>query len=102
MVDHTKFDIVSLVTFAELKDIDKLITDTPPLQLLQRLFDTENTTATGAFPDVVHCDAADNAAFSYTAQATDPDAGDVLTFSLVGAPSGMTINAGSGVISLPR
>jgi DeoR family transcriptional regulator, myo-inositol catabolism operon repressor len=30
LVDHTKFDTVSLVTFAELKDLDTLITDTPP------------------------------------------------------------------------
>lgn len=30
LVDHTKFDTVSLVTFAELKEIDRLITDTPP------------------------------------------------------------------------
>jgi DeoR family myo-inositol catabolism operon transcriptional repressor len=30
LVDHTKFDTVSLVTFAELKDIDILITDSTP------------------------------------------------------------------------
>jgi hypothetical protein len=34
-----------------------------PEQLLQRLFDTENTTATGVFPDVQHCDDPENAAF---------------------------------------
>lgn len=44
--------------------------DTPPLQLLQRLFDTENTTATAAFADVTHCDAIDNAAFA-AAKAVD-------------------------------
>jgi DeoR family myo-inositol catabolism operon transcriptional repressor len=30
LVDHTKFDVVSLMTFADLKDIDVVITDTPP------------------------------------------------------------------------
>lgn len=34
-----------------------------PEHLLQRLFDTENTTAEGAFSDVPHCDSAENAAF---------------------------------------
>jgi hypothetical protein len=38
-------------------------TVTTPEQLLQQLFDTENTTAGGAFPDVAHCDAALNSAF---------------------------------------
>jgi DeoR family myo-inositol catabolism operon transcriptional repressor len=36
MVDHTKFDTVSLVTFADLKDIDRVITNqTPPPEYLQ-------------------------------------------------------------------
>jgi DeoR family myo-inositol catabolism operon transcriptional repressor len=36
LVDHTKFDTVSLVTFADLKDIDILITDqAPPPQYFQ-------------------------------------------------------------------
>lgn len=34
-----------------------------PLELLQRLFDTENTTLDGVFSDVRHCDAPDNFAF---------------------------------------
>jgi len=34
-----------------------------PEQLLQRLFDTENTTADGVFPDVQHCDSPENLAF---------------------------------------
>jgi hypothetical protein len=38
-------------------------------------------------------------AYSYDANATDPDAGAVLTFSLVAAPAGMAINATTGVIS---
>jgi DeoR/GlpR family transcriptional regulator of sugar metabolism len=29
LVDHTKFDVVSLMAFADLKDIDVIITDTP-------------------------------------------------------------------------
>jgi len=36
--------------------------------------------------------------YSYDVEATDPDAGDVLTFSLDIAPAGMTINATTGVI----
>jgi DeoR family myo-inositol catabolism operon transcriptional repressor len=32
LVDHTKFDTVSLVTFSDLKDIDVVITDQPPPQ----------------------------------------------------------------------
>ncbi|MFO0759828.1 MAG: hypothetical protein U0359_25305 [Byssovorax sp.] len=35
-----------------------------PLELLQRLFDTENTDAGGAFPDVTHCDTMGNKAFA--------------------------------------
>jgi len=36
--------------------------------------------------------------FDYTLLATDPDAGDVLTYSLDGAPAGMTIDASTGHI----
>lgn len=36
--------------------------------------------------------------YNYTVEATDADAGDQLTFSLPLGPSGMTINAGSGLI----
>jgi hypothetical protein len=36
-----------------------------PEQLLQRLFDTENTVAGGVFTDVQHCDAPDNFAFGH-------------------------------------
>ncbi len=35
-----------------------------PAELLQRLFDTENTTAAGVFADNVHCDDPDNHAFA--------------------------------------
>jgi len=37
--------------------------------------------------------------YSYGVQATDPDAGDTLTFSLFTAPGGMTINAQTGLIN---
>ena len=36
--------------------------------------------------------------YSYTPTATDPDTGDVLTWSLVQAPNGATINATSGLV----
>jgi hypothetical protein len=36
--------------------------------------------------------------YTYDVDASDPDAGDTLTFSLDAAPSGMTINASSGLI----
>ncbi|MBI5721711.1 MAG: putative Ig domain-containing protein, partial [Burkholderiales bacterium] len=42
--------------------------------------------------------AAVGAAYSYDVNATDPN-GDVLTYSLTQAPSGMTINASSGLIA---
>ncbi len=38
-------------------------------------------------------------ALSVTNSATDPDPGQTLTFALVSAPNGMTINSGSGIIS---
>jgi len=37
--------------------------------------------------------------YSYRVVATDPDAGDLLTYSLVAAPSGMSINPATGLIS---
>lgn len=37
--------------------------------------------------------------YGYDAEARDPDRDDVLTFSLDAAPDGMTIDAGSGLIS---
>lgn len=37
--------------------------------------------------------------YSYRVEATDPDAGDALTYSLTTSPSGMTIDAASGVIA---
>jgi YD repeat-containing protein len=37
--------------------------------------------------------------YSYAAQAIDPDLGDVLTWSLLTAPSGMTIDPASGLIA---
>lgn len=39
------------------------------------------------------------APYSYDVNATDPNAGDVLTYSLTLAPTGMTINASSGLIA---
>lgn len=43
--------------------------------------------------------AAETLAYSYGVNATDPDPGEVLTYSLSVAPAGMTINASSGLIS---
>ena len=37
--------------------------------------------------------AAEDAAYSYDVNATDPDVGDTLTYALTTAPTGMTINA---------
>ena len=37
--------------------------------------------------------------YGYQVTATDPDAGDVLTYSLITAPTGMTINAATGLIA---
>ncbi|MGH9204078.1 MAG: PASTA domain-containing protein, partial [Vicinamibacterales bacterium] len=42
--------------------------------------------------------AADGVSYSYAAQAVDPDAGDILTFSLPTAPGGMSIDPASGLI----
>ena len=39
------------------------------------------------------------AAYSYDVDATDPDLGDTLAYSLTVAPAGMTINATTGLIS---
>ena len=40
--------------------------------------------------------------YSYDVDATDPDAGNILTFSLTTAPTGMTINSVSGLFSRYR
>jgi len=40
-----------------------------------------------------------NSTLTFKATATDPDAGQTLTYSLVGAPSGATINASTGAFS---
>ncbi|MEM7282430.1 MAG: putative Ig domain-containing protein, partial [Pseudomonadota bacterium] len=40
-----------------------------------------------------------NTAYAYLAEATDPDVGDVLTFSLIEAPAGMSIDGATGLIS---
>jgi hypothetical protein len=42
--------------------------------------------------------ATEDQAYSYDVEAADLDAGDILTFSLVTSPSGMSINAATGVI----
>jgi subtilisin-like proprotein convertase family protein len=42
--------------------------------------------------------ATEDMAYSYDVDATDPDVGDTLTFSLDTAPAGMSINANSGLI----
>src|SRR5262249_60808912 len=41
----------------------------------------------------------EGSAATFTAVATDPDAGQTLTYSLTAAPSGATINAGTGGVS---
>ncbi|NLX56889.1 MAG: tandem-95 repeat protein, partial [Planctomycetaceae bacterium] len=43
--------------------------------------------------------ATEDSAYRYDVNATDPDVGDTLTYSLTTAPSGMTINASTGLIS---
>lgn len=47
--------------------LQQLVNNSPnwvtPLQLVRSLFDTENAKANGVFPDVVHCDDAENIAF---------------------------------------
>src|SRR5262249_6470662 len=51
-----------------------------------------------AFTSTAVATAAGNVAYVYAARAGDPDAGDILTFSLPTAPSGMTIDSASGLI----
>ena len=41
----------------------------------------------------------ENTPYEYDADATDPDAGDILTYSLDVSPAGMTIDSGTGLIS---
>lgn len=43
--------------------------------------------------------ATENSLYTYSASATDPDPGDVLTFSLTTAPAGATINGTTGLLS---
>ena len=43
--------------------------------------------------------AADGVSYAYAAQASDPDAGDILTFSLPAAPAGVSIDPASGLIA---
>jgi len=43
-------------------------------------------------------DATEDALYAYDVEATDPDVGDTLTFSLVTAPAGMSIDAATGLI----
>ncbi|MEX6687057.1 Ig-like domain-containing protein [Danxiaibacter flavus] len=40
-----------------------------------------------------------NTTLTFTAKGTDPDAGQILTYSLIGAPSGATINSTTGAFS---
>src|SRR5262249_50789870 len=80
-------------------------------QVVVRVQDTEGLAATQSFVIMVHqpnqpplitstpvLTATVGQPYSYDVDATDPDAGDVLTFSLVSAPTGMTINATTGLI----
>ena len=63
---------------------------------------TVNGTAPGNRPPVITSTPITTATvgqpYSYDVDAVDPDAGDTLTFSLTLAPTGMSINASSGVI----
>lgn len=43
--------------------------------------------------------ATEGSTYTYAAAATDPDAGDTLTWSLTGAPAGMTVVAATGAVS---
>ncbi len=52
-----------------------------PLDMLQRLFDTENTIAGSAFADVPHCDSTDNPAFANGAPTNCPRAEGALARS---------------------
>ena len=42
--------------------------------------------------------ATEDALYTYDVDATDPDVGDVLTYSLITSPAGMTIDSGTGLI----
>jgi len=52
-----------------------------PEQLLQRMFDTQNTTAGGVFPDNIHCDTPENRAFKNGAAVDCPRAEGALATS---------------------
>lgn len=67
-----------------------------PLELLQRFFDTENTTATGAFADGFHCDAADNPAFAHAPAKYCPRAEGALASN----PNLLNINDPNGFIPI--
>ncbi|AUX41185.1 uncharacterized protein SOCE26_025950 [Sorangium cellulosum] len=56
-------------------------TEMTPRELLQRLFDTENTTAGAVFPDNVHCDSPENRAFTNAAPVDCPRAEGALARS---------------------
>ena len=60
---------------------------TPPTNQSPTITSTPITTAT---VDVL---------YTYDVEATDPDSGDILTYSLTTSPSGMTIDSATGVIS---
>ncbi len=62
--------------------IDKSpLQDTTPEEMLKRLFDTQNATASAVFPDVLHCDSPDNAAFKNGPAADCPRAEGALAKS---------------------
>lgn len=72
-------DPAILSQFSLERVLDQIISTSPlpnitPLELLQRIFDTENTAANGIFADGFHCDAQDNPAFVNGASKSCPRA----------------------------
>jgi hypothetical protein len=64
---------------------------------------TVNDSGSTNHPPVITSDpgtsATEDEPYSYDVNATDPDVGDTLTYSLTTKPSGMTINSSTGVIT---
>ncbi len=59
----------------------------------------DNVNDAPSITSVAPLDAVETQPYQYDVEASDPDAGDALTFSLVSAPAGMTIDAATGLVS---
>ncbi len=59
---------------------------------------TRNLNRGPAFTSIPPTTANANSTYSYIPTATDPDAGDTISFALLSAPTGMTLNPTTGVI----